>query len=573
MHEEDARLSEARAAFVSWAALQAGAPRDVASLVTDAEESVDHTGLLSTDVQGRRAVWKSVPASSRSRITAPSIAIESVDAWEAEPRSLRETSDHIALCDVCRGEKKVRCAACGGAGKVICDACGGQRKVYGYAANRSRRLLNCTTCRGKGEIDCAHCRRGIVACAACAGEGRMQRWIEIETWRRSIAQSHPAWIARQLGWRDDPLSDEIDRDAFLILDIERPHRLAAADIGSVPAQWLDLLRATLLPGEHIARQRLRIARVPSSAVTYGLGADDDRVVFIGRRMTAPPFSDQTAFARRAARLRAVRWLLLVIAMLFTIFSLGRGLFYWSTPTLLSLVAFAAVLASIHGVVAEWTGLRRQTRLWLVAAASFLIVTIVLAVVARPHLDHAQRMIVGGQLDAADAELRALGSNTHASTWDDLRTARILHTAATRTHDGDLVSAATALEELSDRARDSREAIAAAKAIYPPLAQQRITQHDWSAAADAILGARRAGIREGEVEPLVESIRTAALDAASTASGESRADERLMKRRVAEAGLVAWERASDQWGTPPLIALRTAMARDVAAAEKAAKRRP
>jgi len=359
----------------------------------------------------------------------------------------------------------------------------------------------------------------------------MQRWIEIEIWSRSSAQSHSPSIARQLGWRDDPLDDEIDRDANLIVDIERPHRLAPADLGSVPAQWLDLLRPTLQPGERIARQRLRIASVPSSAITYRLGADDDRVVFTGRRMTAPTFSDPTAFARRAARLRAVRWLLLVIAALFTLFSLGRGVFYWSTPTLLSVVAFAAVLASLHGAVTEWTALRRQTHLWLIAAASFLVVTIVLAVIARPHLDHARRMIAAGSFDDADAELRALGSDAPASAWDELHIARLL-----------------------------------------TLARKKIETRDWSAAADAVVDARRAGAHALDLDPIAQSIHIAAVDAASTANDDATADARLSKRRISEATFVAWERASDQWGTPELIALRTAMARDVAAAEKGLKQR-
>jgi hypothetical protein len=35
--------------------------------------------------------------------------------------------------------------------------------------------------------------------------------------------------------------------------------------------------------------------------------------------------------------------------------------------------------------------------------------------------------------------------------------------------------------------------------------------------------------------------------------------------------VAWERATENWGTPPLIALRAAMARDVAALERNERR--
>lgn len=45
------------------------------------------------------------------------------------------------------------------------------------------------------------------------------------------------------------------------------------------------------------------------------------------------------------------------------------------------------------------------------------------------------------------------------------------------------------------------------------------------------------------------------------------------RKSTHSGLgIAWERASDDWGTPSLIALRTAMVRDVAALERTARRR-
>ncbi|HEX2121245.1 MAG TPA: hypothetical protein VHL59_06340, partial [Thermoanaerobaculia bacterium] len=146
----DDRQAAARAAFARWASLQAGSPRDVDSLVETVDLSHDHAGLLATEVQGRRVVWKSVPASGRSRVTASPVAIETIDPWSVEAGPLRERSDHISICDACGGERRVACAACRGSGKRVCAACAGQRKMYGYTANGAYRLLNCTTCRGKG---------------------------------------------------------------------------------------------------------------------------------------------------------------------------------------------------------------------------------------------------------------------------------------------------------------------------------------------------------------------------------------------------------------------------------------
>jgi hypothetical protein len=159
------RDSDAREAFVQWASLQAAAPRGVVSLIERVEPADDHVGLLSTEVEGRRVVWKLVPIDGRTR---------------AETTSLRGIR---------------------GGGKTICDTCGGQRKMYGYASNGARRLLNCVACRGKGDVDCPHCRRGLATCATCAGEGHVQRWIEIERWRRSIAGAHPDAFDRKLATR------------------------------------------------------------------------------------------------------------------------------------------------------------------------------------------------------------------------------------------------------------------------------------------------------------------------------------------------------------------------------------
>lgn len=595
---------DAVAAFVRWASLQAGAPRDVAPLVLGVERSDEYVGLLSTDVQGRRVVWKTVAFAGKGRVTFTSVTIETVDAWSVEAGPLRQRSDHIASCDACRGEGKIRCAACGGAGTTTCTACHGLRKRYGYAANGSRRLLNCTTCRGKGELDCEHCRRGIAVCRTCDGNGRVQRWIELETWRRSLAAAHPPSIPLRFGWDANPPSDVVAREAEIVADVEKPRRLAADDLGKVPADWLAQLSPALQPGERVARQRLRIASIPTQTIRYRLGGDEDRIALAGRHLVGPPADWPSAFTRRAAALRRLRIGLAAAGVVLAILSLARGPFFWSIPTTLSLAAFTAALVAVYGGAADWTATRRQTRRWLIAAASGAVLAIALAAAALPRLSHAERLTREGNLDAAEEELRALGSGP--GPWADLHLARIRQASAISDARRELeqipadlpqraeaelavdrlillhardnarrqgwAEAVAKLALLSDRARGEAETLAVAAAACLPLARQKIAEGDWSGAADAIVAARRLGVAAADLDALTDPIRAAGSSAAAAAAREGNAARRLQRRIEAEKILVSWERASENWDTPLLTALRTSMARDLAAAEKAARRR-
>ena len=594
-------MSTPESAFIEWAAAQAGAPRDTGALFEGVEESQDFAGLLLTDVQGRRVVWKSVAASAKARVTVPAVSIEALDPWIVEPAPLREGSDHIAVCDGCAGERKTRCAECSGAGKVVCTACGGQRKAYGYSANGAYRLLNCTACRGKGEADCAHCRRGTATCATCAGEGRLQRWVELEMWSRSVTSMYPEALTRPFQWSPNPSNQVIAQDAEVVMDVERPHRLTAADVGSAPAQWLAHLAPRLEPGERVARQRLRIARIPAYTIRYRVGSDEDRVTFTGRRLLAAPHDSDGAFARRASNLRSLRWLLLAMGIAAAIVSLGRGTFYWSVATLLSVMALGAALAALYGAALEWTATRRRTGPWLIAALSFLIVAAGLELVARPRLTHAERLIAAGRIDDAEKELNALAGDAVERARNDLRLARvrratdilaareilaqiprglpqyasaaaaidelILQTATARAANNEWSAGTEALALLSARARGTRDARGIATAVYLPLVRKTIADRNWAAAADAIVSARRVGVAAADLEPHAALIRDANLALAAQTKRESDASRHLRLRLSGEAALVTWEQTMHSYGTPPLIALRTAMARDIALLEK------
>ncbi|HET8773676.1 MAG TPA: hypothetical protein VFP80_07790 [Thermoanaerobaculia bacterium] len=390
----------------------------------------------------------------------------------------------------------------------------------------------------------------------------MQRWIELEWWRRSVTNTHPESLVRLFSWSENVSNETIARDAELVCDIDKPHRLTPADLGNVPARWIEVLHPPLQAGERVARQRLRIARAAIHTVRYRLGREEDRVMFTGLRLLAQAAGGPSVFTRRASSLRSLAWLLSIAGVILVLLSLGRGLFYESIPTFLSFVAATAMFFAIYHAAAEWTAARRHTRRWVIASSVCLAISLACAFAALPRLSHAQGLIESGNLDAAERELHALGNDASADAWADLRLSRIRGTTDP--------NAGSAI--LANIPRSLPQYALAAPFIYLPLARRAIARADWNAAANTILDARGAGIRANELDPLVTAIRSAADDAVTAAKRERDPERRLRLRLSAESMLVAWERASDNWGTPPLIALRTAMARDLAALEKPARRR-
>lgn len=261
----------------------------------------------------------------------------------------------------------------------------------------------------------------------------------------------------------------------------------------------------------------------------------------------------------------MRWLLLLILGVIAFISFARGSYYWTTPTLLSLGATTAALACVYGGVAEWTAARRRMHQWMLAAATCAVVAIVLALTAMPRLNRAVELIAAGNLDGGERELVALRGDVPAAAWADLRLARIR-----RTTDTDVARAA--LTNIPRNLPQYAQAADAAGRLLVRDAAAHVGAGRWNEAAETIITARSFGAAESQLAPVLETIREAGLDQASAAGRARDAPTRLQQRVAAEAILVAWERASGDWGTHPLIALRTSMAHDVATIERAGRRR-
>jgi hypothetical protein len=250
-------------------------------------------------------------------------------------------------------------------------------------------------------VDCGHCRRGIEACATCAGEGKLQRWLEIESWQRAAFQAHPPAIATD--------------DAELVSDTD-----------TIPEQWLSLLRPELTADERVVRQRLRVARVPMHCIHYRLGDKNHSVTFTGLRLV-PPVTPNNTFDHRAGRLRALRLLLIAIAIAIAITSLARDTFFRNLTSCLSLVALNSALIVIYAFATDWTAARLHASVRVTIAAALLIVAILFAVAALPREAHAQQLLASGNVDDAEAELRFLNGDALPSLWADVHLARIERT--------------------------------------------------------------------------------------------------------------------------------------------------
>jgi hypothetical protein len=514
---EQQRAALGRSLFEEWAREQPGCPRRPAELVHDVSLNDDYVGLFATRCEGRRATWRSVPSSAQVRLPARPIPA-TVDPWAADDRKLREATDHVEICSACNGAGKGSCPTCAGAGKLVCAECGGARKMYGYAANGAHRLLNCTRCRGKGDVDCGHCRRGIATCERCAGERRLQRWLEVERWTRYDTAECPAALAQRFGWSGVSANAEVERHGVVALDVECPRAIVSSDAPRLPSQWLDLAPRPR-DGERVVQQRVRLVRVPKLVVRYNVGHAEGHAEFSGLALRPPSPARDAPFAVRATRLRQLGVLLALTFLVAAALIFGRGPFYWNATSVAALATVAAALTCVWGGAAEATGRTHYTKHWLGAAAGALLVAVGFLWLGRPTREHAARALASRDFAAAERELSALDGDGDGALFADLHLARVAGAS-------DVQTARRELELIPRNLPQYARAVAA----YLPLVQR--------AARDETVRAR------------------------TMASARERLDARLAAERL----WMEWEAASNRSGTPELMELRTSMARDVALLE-------
>lgn len=423
--------------FKAWARQLPLAPKNPAELIRSVEPRTRFASRLFTTIAERQIHWRKGPAGSSARVTGLKLEPERVDPWAESQENLRQISLSILACAPCSGAGTFPCTQCQGTQSVQCPGCLGARKAYGYASNGSRRLMNCKQCGATGALPCNHCDGGRVPCSTCRGTGREEHWLEfVETSRTDILVMLEDEELRGLPWASgDPESPAVmDADAKLLGEIGSRGALTRERAGVLlPEEWLQTnwqkIQVQLSPRERIRRQMFQIFEVPSVQVSYSIAdAPPATIHFEGRRLLAPPTSVDRQFAERARKVWAARALLLALAVGIPLAYLFRGLYFWSgwVAAMALCLGASAVFADLF--VRESTLGRKSRRRWATGAAVAAALAGVMAVAAEPSLGTAKRYLAEGQLDAARAELAALGNPeapSHQQTWAAVNLAHAL----------------------------------------------------------------------------------------------------------------------------------------------------
>ena len=188
------------------------------------------------------------------------------------------------------------------------------------------------------------------------------------------------------------------------------------------------LRLSLGSGERVREQYLQVVDVPTLSVTWGLDRDELPLVFLGRRLFAPPPAlELRVFRARAQHLTRVLGVGVVLAASLAIAYAARGPWYRSGA------AWGVFAAVIVGALAVYfwrraaTTRRPRSRRWLLGVPAALLVGALCVYAGEPDRDHARASIRAGKLADAEAELEALGGEGAAALaplYVELRRAQI-----------------------------------------------------------------------------------------------------------------------------------------------------
>jgi hypothetical protein len=194
---DDALVAETRkvsgAADGRWAAAAAGGVTAALELVRKGR--LDE-GLAALDAALRAHAGNPLltdPERARAFLTerAPEVAARYGSTFDGLRRSLERrvrlgcrkcSSAGASPCAACAGSGAGACRRCSGAGETwcsrcngtkwrVCIGCGGTGKSSGTRFGPPK----CPDCAGRGIVSCARCKKGRIACAPCAGRGKVAR--------------------------------------------------------------------------------------------------------------------------------------------------------------------------------------------------------------------------------------------------------------------------------------------------------------------------------------------------------------------------------------------------------------
>lgn len=387
----DSKIDPAvRKAARDWASTVLGAPTRFDALLTGMAVRDEVIRRVVTHVTCRTLRERRGQAGARRTAWRAEVSkhqpVDQIDPFAHTVDSLRAATEHVGSCSTCVGAGQMSCDPCKGSGRTTCSRCWGTGK---QRSEKTGRPINCKVCKKAGKVACAHCgSSGRVTCSACTGSGQELVWTTFEETTRwevalepddAVAKAHPALRkATPLEARDCP-------GLLMAQSIEAQGPLSSAQLAQLSPSDRSFVetRARVHPRfERVAFQQAMRLEVVRRDLEFEMCGTRGTLVLSGDQMTGA----STAEALRPVHRRMVWWvglfvLLLGVTAMMRSAMLGESRYFdelRGPTTVLLLLAMAAVVPALGGVLRSWRGgLRRwplrlgEKLLGVIAVSSWL----------------------------------------------------------------------------------------------------------------------------------------------------------------------------------------------------------
>lgn len=580
----------AKKVFGAWAKRLPKTSSNAASLVSSVKQRWKQFSRLVTKLEERTVVWHEAVVQGQEKVGTAPLSPNDVDPWSDNPEDVAHDSKHVGACTVCEASGKVRHDRCAGSAQVRCWVCGGSRSQISEKTGKS---INCKGCRGKGQRKCPDCKSGKVTCSQCQGKKRVIRWLQVQSeFRLAMALHPPTAEATAMRWAN---VSSLDAETELTQDVSVVCSLVS--VGNIPQSSLPGHEATraleptwmsLQPvarsSERIVYQELHVVKLPIAQVTYSLcGVESHSVDFVGKRLLAPPASQEVAFHARSRLLNKLALALCIVPAAIGITYLARGPFFQSSLVAGTVGAIVLTALLAYGVTWNHTLRRPMARPMAIGALASMSVAAALAFFATPSLSHVDELLDAQKLSAAQIELAAFqnrGTAAVEARWNRYHLARLrgaegrpeaerlLRTLSETSPEHDegeriveafysneiktslehheLAKASRLLAEASTHLKDSERGHAYSATLLSGNVEEHLARHEWEAAYHRIEKSK-----DGSVDrPLLDVERSKVKFAIQASIDDNLAlgvKSENLKERVAavQQALTEW----DQWIAP------------------------